>query len=227
MAIVTGGQVGPQTLQDGGNAIWRSDRTGALMVADTHSRFQEAAYRQSLFSAGMTTTSIANATFTTGTLGATCTPVIGIWNPVGSGKNCIILQVRLQAVLTALTSTGPGAFVWATAVGQSAISTGITPLNRFSLQASGSVAKGFANTALTGLSGNLTVQEASGVQSGGTYNASNAATAAGFQTNMTAQIDLIDGAFIVPPGGVLALLATTTPVAVSAASSMLWEEVNV
>jgi hypothetical protein len=42
-----------------------------------------------------------------------------------------------------------------------------------------------------------------------------------------AQIDNIDGAIVVPPGGVLALLATGTPVAVSAASSLLWEELPV
>ena len=42
-----------------------------------------------------------------------------------------------------------------------------------------------------------------------------------------AEIDLIDGAFVVPPGGVLALLATGTPVAISAASSLLWEEIPV
>lgn len=202
--------------------------SGAQRTVDAHSRFMEAALSSRLFSAGMTLTSISNATFSTGTLGSTATPIIGVWNPVGSNKNLVILQARVQPVITAATTTGYGAFVWATAVSQSAIATGITPLNRFSLSASGSIAKGFAGTALTGLSGNLTVQEASGFgSSNGNY--SEVGTAVGFVPSPNPQmIDHIDGAIIVPPGGVLALLCTTNaPVAVSASSSILWEEIPV
>lgn len=202
--------------------------SGAQRTVDGHGRFMEAALSGRLFSAGMTTTSIANATFTTGTLGATGTPIIGVWNPVNSGKNVVVLQARLQITVTAATATGGGTFMWCTSVNQSAISTGITPLSRLSLSASGAVAKGFANTALTGLSGNLTVQEASGVQGGVIGNFSQVGTAVGFVPSTgSALIDHIDGAIIVPPGGVLAMLCTTTPVALSAASSLLWEEVPV
>lgn len=205
----------------------RSDKTGSLVITDGHGRFQEAALRNGLFSVGMTVTSISNVSFTTGTLGATGTPIIGIWNPVGSGKNAVILQARLQLITTALsTPTGPGCLMWCTAVQQSAISTGITPLSRLSLIASGSVCKGYANTALTGLSGNLTVQEAAGFSTF-VINATAAETAAGFLTAGAGGVDNIDGAFIVPPGGVLALLCTTTPVVISAASSILWEEVTI
>src|SRR6266571_1095235 len=219
-------RVGPSFAQDGAVNVIRSGRTGEAVVSDAHSRFREASLRNALFSAGMTLTSISNATFSTGTLGSTATPIIGVWNPFGSGKNVEVLQARVQLVVTAATATGAGAFMWCTAVNQSAISTGITPLSRFSLAASGAVAKGYANTALTGLSGNLTVQEASGIQGGPIGNFSMVGTAAGFITPATsASIDLIDGAWIVPPGGVLALLCTTNaPVAVSAASSILWEE---
>jgi hypothetical protein len=48
-----------------------------------------------MFGGGMTLTSISNVTFTTATLGATCTPITGIYNPIGSGKNCVILQMQL------------------------------------------------------------------------------------------------------------------------------------
>jgi len=50
-------------------------------------------------------------------------------------------------------------------------------------------------------------------------------TQAGAVTPQVSSIEYIEGAIIVPPGGVLALLATTTPVAHSAASGLLWEEV--
>lgn len=201
--------------------------SGGQRTSDAHGRFMEAALFGRLFSAGMTTTSISNATFTTGTLGATGTPIIGLWNPLNSGKNLVVLQARVQLIANAVTTfTGPGALMWCTAVNQSAISTGIVPLNRLSLAATGSVAKGFANTALTGLSGNLTVQEASGLVSF-SNNFSNALTAAGQATPGGGGIDHIDGAIILVPGSVLALLGTTTPISVSAASSILWEEVPI
>lgn len=216
---------GPILGTSGSSVPFTANITGAQRVTDAHGRFQDAALGGRLFSAGMTLTSISNATFTTGTLGSTCTPIIGLWNPFGSGKNLVILQARLQLVTTALsTPTGPGGLVWATSVNQSAISTGITPLNRYSLAASGAVGKGYANTALTGLSGSLVVQESSGFS---TYpiNATAAETAAGFLPAAPGGIDNIDGAFVLIPGSVIALLGTTTPVAISAASSILWEEV--
>lgn len=218
-------RIGPLTGADGTVQPARGGRTGELLSADAHGRFQEAALRGALFSAGMNLTSISNVTFTTATLGVTCTPIIGLWNPMNSGRNLVVLQARVQLIATAVTTfTGPGSLMWCTAVNQSAISTGITPLSRLSLTASGSVAKGFANTALTGLSGNLTVQEASGLISF-SNNFSNALTAAGQATASPGGIDNIDGAIILVPGSVLALLGSTTPISVSGASSILWEEV--
>lgn len=205
----------------------RSDKTGALVMQDAHGRFTEAALRGFLFSAGMTITSISNATFSTGTLTATCTPVIGLYNPVNSGKNCLILQVKVQIINTALQVTGAGALVWATSTGQSAVTTGITPLNRLSLASSGAVAKGLANTALTGLSGSLVVQEAAGL-GGLLSNLSTLQTAAGLMPQAPTFVDNIDGSIVIPPGGIIALLCTTNPpVAISAASSILWEEITI
>ena len=220
-------RTGPIVTSDGAVNPARNDRQGALITQDAHGRFTEAALRNLLFSAGMNLTSISNATFTTATLGATATPIIGLWNPMNSGKNLVVLQARVQLIANAVTTfTGPGSLMWCTAVNQSAISTGITPLSRLSLTASGSVAKGFANTALTGLSGNLTVQEASGLLSF-SNNFSNALTAAGQATPGGGGIDHIDGAIVLAPGSVLALLGSTTPVSVSAASSLLWEEIGI
>jgi hypothetical protein len=218
-------KVGPIQVADGTFNFARSGRTGETIVGDLHSRFYEQAIRGNLFSAGMTLTSIANVTFTTATLGATGTPIVGVWNPPNSGKNVAILQVRLQIITTTLGArTGPGGFVWATGVNQSGISTGITPLNRLSLANSGSVAKGFANTALTGLSANLTVQEAAGV--GGGPMPVSGTDVLGVVPYNAPYVDNIDGAIIVAPGSVLALLCTTTPVGISATSSILWEEVT-
>ena len=218
-------KTGVQYNSDGTQVTARGSKTGELIIGNAHARYYEPTLRGGIFSTGMTITSISNATFSTGTLGATCTPIIGIWNPVNSGKNAVILQAKLQTINTALQVTGAGAFMWCTAVNQSAITTGITPLNRFSLAASGSVCKGFANTALTGLSGNLTVQECAGL-GGLLSNLSTLQTAVGLMPQAPTFVDNIEGSIVVPPGGVLALLCTTNPpVAISAASALLWEEV--
>jgi hypothetical protein len=222
------GYIGPINGTTGPSAgLLRIGGTGEQIVSDAHGRFYEAAVRGTLFSTGMTVTSISNVTFTTATVDATATPIVGVWNPLGSGKNLVILQARIQIVNTALQTTGQGGFVWLTGTGESAISTGLTPLNRLTLTASGSIAKGFANTALTGKSASLSIREASGLAGGPMNNTSFLQTAVGALSPNVVAIENIDGAIIVPPGGVLSLQCTTTPIAISAASSLLWEEVPV
>ena len=220
-------QPGVQNASDGSPINWRSSKQGDGLMSKLHGDRYETNYRGNFFSGGMTLTSISAATFTTATLGATCTPILGIWNPLGSGKNAIIDQSILQVILTALTSTGPGAFMWATSTGNAAISTGNTPLNRSTLQQAGSVCKDMSGVALTGLTNNLVVRGAAAIAGGSNYNVSGVATASGFQTTFQAQEERVTGGWIVPPGGVLALLCTTTPVAHSAASGWTAEEVPV
>jgi len=228
MAIPVTGQAGPQAISDGVTTQpLRQGKTAELIVSELHGRFYEQAYRGNLFSGGLAAlTSISNVTFTTGTLGATCTPIAGVWNPLGSGKNLSILQATLAAIMTALQATGGGPYAWAAAVGQNAITTGAAPVNRATLQKAGSVAKDMSGLALTGLVGNLTVLHGSSLVGGSGYNIALLATAAGFQTHEESSVENLDGSFIVPPGGVLALLASTTPVAHSALSALLWDEVQ-
>jgi hypothetical protein len=44
-------------------------------------------------------------------------------------------------------------------------------------------------------------------------------------TSYSGGVENFDGSLIVPPGGVLALMAVTTPVAQSAVAGIVWEEV--
>ena len=225
MAITVAGQVGPQILSDGATQVIRQGRSGELVFQELHGRFYEQAFRGGIFSGGMTVTSINAATFTTATLGATCTPIIGVWNPSTSVLNLVVLQATLAIVLTALQNTGGGPFMWATSTGNAALTLGNAPLNRKTLAASGSVAKDMSGIALTGLTNNLVVRGASTCGGGNVFNIASLDTAAGFSTTLQPTVDNVDGAWIIPPGGLLALLATTTPVAQSAASGLLWEEV--
>jgi hypothetical protein len=223
------GKVGPVAGAAQAQQSLRLDKTGALVTAHGHGRYMEAALQGLLYSTGSTAlTAINAATYTVTTLGATCTPIIGIWNPLSNTVNLVLAQAVLGITITNLTSTGPGPFVWAAATGQSAISTGSTPISRRTLTTGASAAKGFfGGTALTGLSGNLTVIGASAIYGGSAMNISFVGTAVGMPGPQVTNTEVLEGGFIVPPGGVLALLATTNAVAHSVVSGMVWEETPV
>ena len=198
--------------------------SGGQRVVDAHGRFTDAALANRLFCGGLGLTAITNATFTVATLTASATPIIGLWNPSSSGKNLVVYQASLAVIQTALQATGPGGYVWAVSNGNGALTLGANPYSRLSLAATGSVAKFYCGVALTGLTNNLVVAFGSALGGGSTYNAALLGTAAGFQTPQITSVENFDGGLIVPPGGVLALLATTTPVAHSVVPSIMWEE---
>lgn len=218
------GQVGEAQLSPGVGQAFRQGRQGEQIMSELHGRFYEQNISNRLFSGGIPVTPINAATFTTATLGATCTPILGLWNPLGSKVNLVVLQAILQIVLTALQNTGGGPFVWAVGVGQAALTLGNAPLNRSTLQKAGAIGKDMSGVALTGLVGSLVVASAAGVAGGNLFNIATLDTAAGFSTPLAPSVENIDGAWVVPPGGVLALLGSITPVAQSAAGTLLWEE---
>lgn len=219
------GQVGPGVYSDGNSPPMRQGKTGEQVVQELHGRFYEQCVRGAVFSDGMGLTSISNATFTVGGIGATTTPVVGVFNPSTSLVNLVIIEASLGLALTALAATGPGGFVWATSVGNTGISTGATPLNRKTLVNAGASGKGMTNVAVTGITNALVVKFGSALGGGSAENVSFTATAVAMQTAAVSSKELFDGTLIVPPGGVLALLATTTPAAHSAVSAIVWEEV--
>jgi len=224
------GQVGPtstQSVAPGSTPPVRQGQLGDVIVSELHGRFYEQTYRGALFSGGIAAvTSISAATFTSATTGATATPILGLHNPTGSTVNCVVLQATLAITLTALQATGAGPYVWMTAPNTATLSVGVsTPFNRKTLTSFGSQAQYFNGGALTGLNGTLVSRFGSGLSGGAAYNASLLGTAVGFQPVLQAFTENLDGSIIVPPGYVLALMATTTPVAHSAVSNILWEEV--
>lgn len=218
--ITVKGQVGPQLLQDGTEQSFRQLRDGSMAVAQAHGRFYEPTYRGNVYSIGASITALSANTIS---LSSTTTPIIGIWNPTTSIVNCVIMQAAITVVSNNLTSgAGPGLFVWASSLANSAITTGSTPFNRKTLASSGSYAKGFPFVALTALTNNLVINEVADFPSpsGLTYTTIASTTLMpGFQATQH-----FDGSLIVPPGGVLALLNTTSCTTFSAASRLLWEE---
>lgn len=213
--------VGPWTNQDGaGIGKARQGRLGDLIVSELHGRFFEQTLRGNVYSigSGVTALSANTISLTSGT-----TPIVGVWNPPASPVNLVILQIALAAYANTLTTpVGPGAFVLAASVGNIAISTGSAPFNRKTMALSGSQAKGFpGGTALTGLTNNLAIFDGLEIPTVGPMTFSTITTPVLFGGGVVN----FDGDLIVPPGGVLALLNTTSTTTFSAVSRMLWEEV--
>ncbi|MDE2102831.1 MAG: hypothetical protein KGL39_36645 [Patescibacteria group bacterium] len=222
------GQVGAQNNGDGvTSASIRQGKQGELIASELHGRFYEQAYRGNLFSAG--TTAVTALSANTITTSATTTPIVGVYNPVGSGVNVVVLQASLQAFINTLTTpVGAGAFQWAYSLNNPAISTGATPTNRF-LGGTASKTKAFnGGVALTGLTNALTVLEGADFTSptGQTYGTIVAPTTGTTMTGFGG-VQNIDGSIVVPPGGVLALLNTTSTTTMSTVARLLWEEVPV
>lgn len=219
-------QTGPQVLADGVTTLMRGGRSGEGIVTELHGRFYEQTYRGNVYSDGIATVvAITAPTYNIATLGATVTPIVGLWNPNTSPVNAVLLSATLNTIKTALQNTGCGPFFWATSTGNTAITTGNVPLNRKTLAKSGSFCKGLANVAATGLTNNLVVMGASALTGGSSSLAAFLETQAGMATYPSASRELFDGEWIVPPGGVIALLAGSAPVAVSATGMLVWEEV--
>jgi hypothetical protein len=223
------GQVGPTLSADGAFQQLRLGKLGPLVVTELHGRFYEQVYRGAAFSIGCSKTALSANTIT---LVAATTPILGVWNPITSPVNLVILQAGLQVAANTLTApVPPGYFVWASSIGNTAISTGSAPFNRKTLQSAGSQAKAFpGGVALTGLTNNLVIFEAADFPNLSDLTDAGTVVASTTTSNATAGangVQSFDGNLIVPPGGVLALLNTNSTTTYSVAGRLLWEEVPV
>lgn len=228
MPTAVSGQVGPALLSDGVTTQpFYQGRNGESVVQNLHGKYYEQNYRGKVFSDGLATVqAITAATFNISTLGATVTPIAGLWNPPTSGVNAVLLYAVMNGIKTALQNTGCGPFFWCTSVGNIGITAaGNAPLNRKTLVNAGSAVKGFSGVAPTGLTNNLTVKGASQLTAGASSLAAFLETQVGMATTITASKEFFEGEWIIPPGGVIALLAGSAPVAVSVTSMLVWEEV--
>lgn len=212
---------GPSKVSNGSLSALRGGNLGDGIFSELHGRFYEQTYQGNFFSNGISATALTANTIT---LTATTTPILGVWNPLSSLANLVIAQAGLSVFANNLTSgAGPGAFVWAVSTNNGAISTGSAPWNRKTLSQNGAQGKGMSFAALTGLTNNLVIMEGAdfATPSGLTY------TTIGSTQLMPAfeSVQNFDGSLIVPPGGVLALLNTTSSTTFSVSGRLLWEEV--
>jgi len=213
--------VGAQNQADGSQlVVARAGRQGDQIVSELHGRFYEQAYRGNVYSSGLAALTALSAN--TITLTATTTPILGIYNPLGSGVNAVVLQAALAAGINNTSSTGPGIFVWASSTGNTGLSTGSVPAPRF-LGGAAAKCKGLAGVALTGLTSNLVVAHSADFATPTII--TTATLPATVQTPSVMNIENIDGAFIIPPGGILALLNTVSTTTTSVHGRLMWEEV--
>lgn len=223
-------KVGPDFGGTGTFKPFTSALSGAQRTADGHARFMDACLAGRVFSTGpATAVSISNVTFTLATTGATATPIIGVWNPSTSPVNLVIWQAILAVYTTSVTAmVGPGGFVWMVATGQVAnLSLAIAPYSRRTLTATGGYGRGLTGVALTGLTATLATMCASTLNGGSNLTTAFTETAVGARSTNVSSVENIDGSIIVPPGGVLALMASVTPVVHTALSGLVWEEVPI
>lgn len=205
--MIVEGKVGPQTLGDGAEGKFRQGRTGAQLVHDTHGRYQEAVLRNGVYR--IATSGTASA-FTGGAGG---TPLLGVYNPTGSGKNlvflaaCVMNRTLGSAVLNSSFNIYAGASVANTG-------TQTQATNALSNAASGSVSYCTANTAMTGSTAiGLALPIAS-------YNWGT--SVAQFMT--IGWVDL--GGLVVAPPGVLVALGQTVAITSTVFDvALVWEEV--
>lgn len=215
----------PSTASNNAIVSGRAGQLGDAIVSELHGRYYETTYRGNSYFGGHSALTALSAN--TITLTATTTPILGVWNPTSNTNNLVILQANLTCVANNLTSgAGPGVFVWALSLNNGAISTGLNPYNSKTLLQSGSNAKFFAgSTALTGLSNNLVVVAGANLAAPSALTYTTLASTALLPAYVGRED--FDGSLIVPPGGVLALLNTTSSTVFSAAGRLLWEEVPV
>lgn len=223
-------KVGPDWGGTGTFKPFTSALSGAQRTADGHARFMDACLAGRVFATGTASgLSISNVTFTLATTGATATPIIGAWNPSTSPVNLVIWQAILSVYMTTLTGTvGPGGFVWMVATGQVAnLTLAVAPFSRRTLTATGGYGRGLTGAALTGLTATLATMCASTLNGGSGMTTAFTETAVGARAPNISSVENIDGAIIVPPGGVLALQGSVTPVGHTALSGLVWEEVPI
>lgn len=158
-------------------------------------------------------TAINPAAFTGGAAG---TPAIGLFNPVNSGVDLVVLMAKLAIRTTGTAAAGYDWNFWMVNQGGVAVTgTQTASRNIYSLAATGGVGYGMVNTANTAaLSSSLVLPSFSG-----------GLTAATAVTNVVNLTDDIRGALVVAPGCYLAWGQSVTLTGASMDGALLWAEI--
>ena len=208
------GNQGQGTKQVGQNLVVGVGEFSELLASELQPRYYEQAYRGQTFY-----TSVAAGSLTAYTGGAGGTPLLGVWNPAGTGKNLVLLQAGVAISAASSVAGNPAYRLYA---GATAAITGTltVPVSTLTLNQSGSIAKVISNTAATSstaLTYLLTL---------GTYYWATAASA-----NLAVPLTTdFSGSIIIPPGTMIAVgssIATATMTSMAADAWFIWSEVAI
>lgn len=191
----------------------RAGQLGDVIMSELHGRYYETTYRSNSFLLSVSTA----AAVTAYSGGAAGTPMLALFNPVGSGRNAVLNKI---SVGNAASASAAGTVSFALYFGATATitqATTVTPWNMATQLQSGSVMTGFRNVALTsGSAATNAIALASYYW----------ATAAGAALVTNGVFDL-EGAIIIPPGSYAALGGSAALTGATWIGSMQWEEVPV
>jgi hypothetical protein len=99
MGMAIEGQVGQQFLGDGAQATMRQGRTAEQIITELQGRYYENVYRGNTFFACNQAAIVATAGL------STAAKVMTLYNPAGSGKNLVLLEILLSMTTLPVVST--------------------------------------------------------------------------------------------------------------------------
>lgn len=219
MSIEIEGMVGPVASADGSNPALRQGRDAETITADAIPRFSESTRRAATFT-GMTVvagTTIVAANVTP--VAAAAASMISLWNPIGSKKDLHLIRSFINGISG---TPGVGAWVYNVAFNQTITAVqnnqgvaGLMPVCTYGSGVTG-VGKVFTQTALTG----ATLQA---LFKGIGFSLFGGALAA---TTAVNYVDQIDGAIVLPPGGLLTLAPPLIGTTLVVAGGFDWMEIG-
>lgn len=202
---------GPIPTATGGNTgELRIGSTGAQIVSDAHSRYQEAVLRGGVFRI-----SAASAAPTAFVGGAGGTPLLSLYNPVGSGKNCVVMAIGIASRILGAAVLNTSFNLW-TGVSVANTGTQTQATNALTNATGGSPTYCTVNTATTSstaLALALPVASYFWGTSVGQY--------------ITTGIIDVGGFIVAPPGVMVGFGASVAITTATFDCSMAWEEVPI
>jgi hypothetical protein len=205
-------KAGPVDVAQGSEAQLRIDKKGALVTTPAHGTYQEAVLGGNVYTIQVKSATVTATTDISPLPASTGRGLLGIINPLGSGKNAVILKIGMSTVSG--TPGGPF-YIDVSASPSGATLAGTAPTNNLTLNASGSAMRGVAAAVPAQTAVAVMLRPLGGP-------AAVAAGAGPYQVD-----EFIDGSIVVPPGGMLVISAHATGTSHVVSGYMTWEEVAI
>jgi hypothetical protein len=207
-------RVGPVYGGTGTAPPFTASISGAQRTTDAHGRYFEAVRSGNVWTL---TTAYAGVTLVAASaIGQTAwSPIVGIFNPANSGKNCVVVAGMANYLSGTPTA---GGLVWGFVAPTTAVTAtgGNGAVNALTLTTGGSAAKTFVMSAMTGSAASAILAP---------FPVSPFAGAIAASTPLGAWSD-VAGLFVCPPGACIGITGTLGTATVCA-GFLAWEEVPV